>query len=57
MSVLEISVGLRNSTDEIIFLFGILLMILFYGLYKEYSEEVQNKELLDQFLNNQPPVS
>lgn len=57
MSVLEISVGLRNSTDEIIFLFAILLMILFYGLYKEYSEEVQNKELLDQFLNNQPPVS
>ena len=37
---------------EISFLMGILITVLFYFEYKKCTAEIQNQEMLDQFLND-----
>jgi hypothetical protein len=51
MNIFHITELLQINADAGSFLFGLLIAALFYFKYKELEEEAEEKEMLENFLN------
>ncbi len=51
MVLSEITGGIELNSNDLSFIAAVIIVILFYYQYKRYEEELENEEMIEQFLN------